>query len=406
MILVGVGFEPHRGYLLRSIAETTDVWLLDHEPVSWEKPYVVGSTAVDIRDGVALLAAAEEVARDRNVDGVLCWDELKMENTARVTERLGLPGVSPDVIDRCRDKHRTRVALAAAGVPQPRSIPVASVDAAALEAARIGYPVVLKPRALGASMGVTRVDTPGELATAYAHARAQQVDQARHYDLGVLVETYAGGPEFSVDSAVVDGVVTPLFLAHKTSGFAPYFEEVGHVVDGADPLLDDPGLRRLLRTAHEALEFDSGMTHTELRRTPDGWSVIEVNCRLGGDLIPFLGVRATGIDAGRIGAAVACGRTPCLTPPADFQPTVAAIRFFYPEVPTVVGKVRFDETLLPPGTILAAPLAEAGTEVAPPPGGHVWGRYAMVAVTGGSIEDCRSALDWAASAVSLVPANR
>ena len=57
LVLVGIGFEPHRGYLLRSIAETTDVWLLDHEPVSWEAPYVVGGTAVDVRDGAALLAA-------------------------------------------------------------------------------------------------------------------------------------------------------------------------------------------------------------------------------------------------------------------------------------------------------------------------------------------------------------
>ena len=404
LVLVGIGFEPHRGYLLRSIAETTDVWLLDHEPVSWEAPYVVGGTAVDIRDGAALLAATEHVARGRNVDGVLCWDELKMENTARVAERLGLPGARPDVIDRCRDKHRTRTALDAAGVPQPRSIPVDSPTAAALAANRIGYPVVLKPRALGASMGVTRVDTPAELAAAYAHTRAQHVSQARHYDFGVLVEAYADGPEFSVDSAVVDGVVTPLFLARKTSGFPPYFEEVRHVVDGTDPLLDDPELRHVLRAAHEALEFDSGMTHIELRHTPGrGWSVIEVNCRLGGDLIPFLGLRATGIDAGQVAAAVACGRTPQLTADPAGSATVAAIRFFYPDTAMVAGEVRIDESMLPSGTVLAAPLVEAGAEVAPPPSGHVWGRYAMVAVTGNSIEECQSMLDSAAAAVSLVP---
>ena len=268
------------------------------------------------------------------MDGVLCWDELKMENTAPVAERLGLPGARPDVIDRCRDKHRTRTALDAAGVPQPRSIPVDSPTAAALAANRIGYPVVLKPRALGASMGVTRVDTPAELAAAYAHTRAQHVSQARHYDFGVLVEAYADGPEFSVDSAVVDGVVTPLFLARKTSGFPPYFEEERHVVDGTDPLLDDPELRHVLRAAHEALEFDSGMTHIELRHTPGrGWSVIEVDCRLGGDLIPFLGLRATGIDAGQVAAAVAWDVTAQLTADPAGSATVAAIRFFYPTPP-------------------------------------------------------------------------
>ncbi|MCP2274389.1 ATP-grasp domain-containing protein [Actinokineospora diospyrosa] len=401
MILVGIGYEPHRGYLLRSIADTTDVWLLDHEPATWEAPYVVGSTAVDIRDGDALLAAAVDVAAGRNVDGILCWDELKMANTAKVAQHLGLPGVSPDVIDRCRDKHRTRTALAAAGVPQPRSVAVASVEQALAVADGLGYPVVLKPRALGASMGVTKVDSPADLPAAYTHTRAQHVDQARHYDLGVLVEDYASGPEFSVDSAIVDGVTTPLFLARKTSGFAPYFEETGHVVDGADPLFADPALHELLVAAHDALGFDSGMTHTELRRTPAGWSVIEVNCRLGGDLIPYLGLRSTGIDAGRIAAAIACGRAPTFTPTHS---SVTAIRFLYPPGPTTIAEIHVDTAALPPDTLLAAPLAEPGTTITPPPEGHVWGRYAMVAVTAPTPEACPPALDTAAAAITLIPA--
>ncbi|GLW79220.1 ATP-grasp domain-containing protein [Actinokineospora globicatena] len=401
MILVGIGYEPHRGYLLRSIAATTDVWLLDHEPVSWEAPYVVGGTAVDIRDGAELMAAATRVADGRTVDGILCWDELKMANTAAVAQYLGLPGVAPDVIDRCRDKHRTRAALAAAGVPQPRSVAVSSLADATAAAADIGYPVVLKPRALGASMGVTKVDRAEDLPAAYEHTRAQHVDQARYYELGVLVEEYASGPEFSVDSAVVDGATTPLFLARKTSGFAPYFEETGHLVDGADPLFTDPELRAVLSAAHDALGFDSGMTHTELRLTPRGWSVIEVNCRLGGDLVPYLGMESTGIDAGRIAAAIACGRPPTLTPTHN---TVTAIRFLYPPAPTTVGEIRINPTALPRGALLARPLADPGTTLAPPPEGHVWGRYAMVAVTAPTPAACTPLLDAAEAAVSLVPA--
>ncbi|RLK58093.1 ATP-grasp domain-containing protein [Actinokineospora cianjurensis] len=401
MILVGIGYEPHRGYLLRSIAATTDVWLLDHSALSWEEPYVVGGTAVDIRDGAALLAAAREVADGRTVDGILCWDELKMANTAVVAQHLGLPGVSPDVIDRCRDKHRTRGALAAAGVPQPRSVAVSSLAQAESVAADIGYPVILKPRALGASMGVTKVDSPGALPAAYEHTRAQHVDQARYYELGVLVEEYASGPEFSVDCAVVDGATTPLFLARKTSGFAPYFEETGHLVDGADPLFADPELRAILSAAHTALEFDSGMTHTELRLTPRGWSVIEVNCRLGGDLIPYLGLESTGIDAGRVAAAIACGRPPVLTPT---HKTVTAIRFLYPTTPTTVADIHIDTTALPRGTLLATPLATPGTTLAPPPEGHVWGRYAMTAITAPTPAACPPLLDTAEAAITLIPA--
>jgi len=72
----------------------------------------------------------------------------------------------------------------------------------------------------------------------------------------------------------------------------------------------------------------------------------------------------------------------------------------------LIDEIRIDERRLPPGTRLAAPLADVGTEVAPPPAGHVWGRYAMVVVTGDSVADCRSALDAANEAVSVVPRTR
>jgi biotin carboxylase len=253
--------------------------------------------------------------------------------------------------------------------------------------------------ALGASKGVTRVDSEKEIPRTYAHVRAQHVSKARYYERGVLVEELVTGPEFSVDTACVAGATIPLILARKKSGFPPYFEEVGHVVDGGDPLLADVELRSVLADTHHALGFTSGMTHIELRRTTAGWKVIEVNCRLGGDLIPFLGKLATGIDAGQVAAAVACGQAPAVV--AGRQ-RVAAIRFFYPDAISLVDEVRINKVMLPGETVLAVPLAAAGSAVAPPPDGHVWGRYAMVVVASDTVWDCEAALDQAGRALSLI----
>jgi hypothetical protein len=106
--------------------------------------------------------------------------------------------------------------------------------------------------------------------------------------------------------------VLPMFLARKQVGYPPYFEELGHVVDAADPLLSDDDVLHVLRHAHSALGFTDGMTHTELKLTPAGPMIVEVNARLGGGLIPYLGMRASGMDPGLAAAAVACGQPPVL----------------------------------------------------------------------------------------------
>lgn len=41
---------------------------------------------------------------------------------SRLTEKLGLPGNSPDAVDSARDKHNTRAKMGAAGLPTPRNM--------------------------------------------------------------------------------------------------------------------------------------------------------------------------------------------------------------------------------------------------------------------------------------------
>lgn len=55
------------------------------------------------------------------LDGVLSFSELAQPLVSRLAEHLGLPGNSPDAVDAARDKHATRAAMAAAGLPCPRN---------------------------------------------------------------------------------------------------------------------------------------------------------------------------------------------------------------------------------------------------------------------------------------------
>ncbi len=307
------------------------------------------------------------------------------------------------MVMRCRDKHLTREALAAARVPQPQSILVVSVAEALAAADQIGYPVVLKPRALAASLGVVRVDTPEQLAAQFLFARDTTVPGAWNYP-EVLVEECLTDPEISVDSAVYGGQVLPMFVARKEIGYPPYFEEIGHVVDGADPLLADPEILQVVQATHSALGFTDGMTHTELKLTHAGPKIIEVNARLGGDLIPYLGLRASGIDPGLAAAAVACGEHPQFA--AD-RKLVGAVRFFYVEHDdTTIDAIHVDEAALPDATDLVVPLAKPGDVMSPPPKGTLWGRVALATAVAETAQECRAALDAAEAALTVRAAER
>jgi biotin carboxylase len=407
LVVVSSLSRSSREHFFKSVSEHYRIWLFlggagRSDVADWELPYLAGHTVVDTLDAEAMIAAARQLAETDPISGLVCFDEARIEAAAVLATALGLPTTPQDAIARCRDKHLTRQSLAAMDVPQARSAAVRSVEQAAEVAQRFGYPVVIKPRNLAAGFGVRLADSPAELAVAYHRARSISLPEApEYYEDGVLVEEYLSGPEISVDAACFDGEVVPLVIAHKESGFPPAFEEVGHIVDAGDPLYQDLELTEVVTAAHRALGFHTGMTHLELKRTPEGFKVIELNGRLGGDLIPYLGQLATGVDLSLVAAAIACGHRPNLESTVS---RVAATRFCYPEREQTVDSVTIDQALLPLEIERAIVLAEPGQRMLLPPNGSAWEcRLAQLVAVADSVADSRAALDAATKAVSVTP---
>jgi biotin carboxylase len=344
---------------------------------------------------VEMLAAAREVASRRRVVGLMCWDEPVVLEAGELAAELGVPGLGLDGVRGCRDKNRTRGVLTAAGLLQPGYALTANLDEARAAAARIGYPVVLKPRAMGASIGVVAAADESELDAAFGVAMgAATVDQSS-YGGRAIVEGYAAGPEISIDAAVHKGEYLPMFVARKQTSDAPYFEEIGHIVDADDPLLHDSELMDVLARAHQALGVEDAITHAEVRLTDRGPLIIEVNGRLGGDLIPFLGRTATGIDPGEVLFAVTVGQRPVINPT---RRAVAGIRFGYPDRDCLVHEVTVPADA--PGLVLAAPMIEPATTLRLPPGGYL-ARHSFVVCEAADRQACGQRLDAAAAMVRV-----
>jgi biotin carboxylase len=399
VLVVGSGVRPYREYLLAAACRVAPLWLLDSVEATWQSAYLAGSTVVDVSDPAALVGAGAAVTMEHAVGGVLCYDEALILATAYLREALGLPGMGVAAVEACRDKRSTRAILRRSGLPQPVSITVATLDEARAAAAETGYPLVVKPRALGASNGVRLVDDASGLATAFEVAREASHPLVPTYEEGVLVEEFLEGPEISVDGYWLGGRYRAMFVAHKRVGFEPGFEEVGHVVSADDPLLADPEVLAVLEQTHAALGAEAGVTHTELRLTPKGPQVVEVNGRLGGDLIPYVGWLASGIDPGRVATQLALGRHPRARPSRH---RAGAVRFLYPPQDCVVEAVDTSRVSWPEGVDegeVRIPVQPGDTLRLPP--AFNLGRYAAVICCAATPERCELAAAQVAAQVEL-----
>ncbi|GGT64173.1 ATP-grasp domain-containing protein [Actinomadura citrea] len=391
LLLVASSYWVYRKYILESVSQRYRLWLLNPSPASWEEPYIDGHTVVDCLDLDKLTAAAREVARDHEVAGVFCYDEVYIETSAHLSAALGFPVLDPGAVARCRDKSATREALRDAGFPQPASRAVASLEEARAFAGEIGYPIIVKPRNLGGSLGLSKVERPEDLDAAFALTDGTRMGGIRQFEDYVVVEEFLDGPEISVECVLFQGECTPLIVARKVLGGSGdlAFEEIGHDVDANDPLLSDADFRDTLTGVHAAVGFTDGFTHIEFKLTPDGARhVIEINVRLGGGMIPYLGLLTSGVDGPLAAADVAVGRRPAPRFPGPRR--AASIRFAYPPFDMEITSATAHKELMRPPVAEVELGTQPGARVRLPP--HGLARSGYVIAVGETPAQTRAAI--------------
>ena len=140
------------------------------------------------------------------------------------------------------DKTRAKSLCRHAGIPTPEARAVTTLDAARAAADEIGFPLVVKPAAEGSSIGVSMLDGPDGLGTAFESAR-------RHGE--VLVERRLPGREVTV-GIVGERTLPPVAVA-AAGGFYDYHAK--YVADDTEYLCPAPiGDAALARVADLALD--------------------------------------------------------------------------------------------------------------------------------------------------------
>ena len=225
-----------------------------------------------------LLAAVEGVSRTTGkLDRILGTLEELQVPLGVLRDQLGIEGMGEEAGRNFRDKALMKSVLRAHGLPCAKHALAHSADEAREFARAVGFPVVVKPQAGSGSRGIYRLTSDEDLAGCL---RAMPPSE-RH---PLMFEEFVVGDEHSFDSIALGG--RPVW--YSINDYLPSALEVVRepwiqwcVVLPRE--VDDPrydGIKSVAAGALAALGMDTGMSHMEWFRRPDGSVAIsEVGAR-------------------------------------------------------------------------------------------------------------------------------
>jgi biotin carboxylase len=216
-------------------------------------------------DTAAVSADVRRYFRGRSLDRIECLWEPGVLLAGALREELGVRGMDTARASLFRDKEAMKAALDAAGIRTPRHFRADSIADCQAAVENIGFPIILKPIAGAGSADTYRVNDAEEL--------RQALPRLRHVPQ-VSVEEFVDGEEFTFDTITIDGKIgyynvawyrpRPL-VARTNEWISPQVIALRHI--------DQPDLAEGVRMGFDvirALGFDTGFTHMEWYRKPDG----------------------------------------------------------------------------------------------------------------------------------------
>jgi phosphoribosylaminoimidazole carboxylase (NCAIR synthetase) len=211
-----------------------------------------------------------------HVDRLEATVEAHIMSAAKVREAAGIPGTSVHTAWLCRDKPTMKEALRAAGVPCAQSTSADDRVTAREFAVKVGYPLIVKPRAGAGAAGTRRVDNDAELDAALAAAGVG-------HGASVAIEEFIEGHEGFIDTIAIHGQVAHEFVSHYFPGVLVAMRErwISPQIIATNRLEDEgyTEVRAMTRRVIQVLGIGTSATHMEWFYGPKGLKFSEIGCR-------------------------------------------------------------------------------------------------------------------------------
>lgn len=292
---------------------------------------------IETNNDEQVLQLVDQISKNVRIDAVTPGSEYYVPLTAKVSERLGRLGLSPEAALRARRKDLMRDALAQYNVLIPAYKKVKNLTELQEAVGEIGFPCVIKPVDFAGSVNVKKVTNIQEAENAFqAIVNHQGVDDSwggRPIQKSALVEEYIKGKEYSVEGFSKNKEVHIASVTEKIKSSEVDFVEIGHIVRSKIDEHLHQELQQYIEKVVSALDLRYGPFHAEVRMSDRGPVLMEIAMRLAGDYIPKLIEYATGVDYYENTIRLLLGEKLLLDKTRDLN---AAITFFYnPNVKTI-----------------------------------------------------------------------
>ncbi len=228
-------------------------------------------------------------AKTHAIHGIVTFaSDIATGTVAYVASQLGLPGGQTEVVDWMSNKAKFRSFQQHHALTHPGFLISQHWQVSEFVAAGLNTPVIFKPIDTSGSRGVVLVEQFDAEACAKAFNYAQQFSRSGL----VSIEEFATGVDISGDGFLKDGELA-LFITQKyMSGFVP----VGHSFPTNISALDQLRIQAELQATCEKLGYRDGPIDFDVKISASEVVVIEMSARLGGNGIPELIHRASGVD--------------------------------------------------------------------------------------------------------------
>lgn len=301
LLVLGAG-PAQLGVLAAARGRELTVVAADRDPSAPGFRYADRRAIVSIEDETAI----ERLARAEQVDGVAApGSDHAVALAARVALRLGLAHpLTPETASLSVSRLKQRERLAAAGIPQPRSIVCRSGADVSRAAEELGFPVV-----------VEAPDRTGERVVGLARdraalAEAAAVALAESRDEHCLVEELVAGEILTVNAFVLDGRFVPLTVTDREQAPPPAF---GVPLAHRWPAEVEPaGVGAAVETAAaaaRALGIEQGPATVQVLLGDDGPLLAKLSARVGAGHDAELCRVALGVDLNELAVRSALGES-------------------------------------------------------------------------------------------------
>lgn len=231
-----------------------------------------------------------KVAAELNIDGIVTIaSDIAVPTVGFVVERLGLPGVRESVANTMAFKDKFRLFQRENNLNHPKFIIVVHQKEITKQLSGLTLPLMIKPVDTSGSRGISVVRESDQESLVIAFENAKINSRSER----ICVEEFVDGIDISGDGFLVNG---RLEFAAITKKYKKNVVVTGHQLF---MFLSDVEEKRVIAEVVKtctAIGYTDGPLDFDARISKDRVTILELSPRLGGNGIPMIIERGTGVD--------------------------------------------------------------------------------------------------------------